>query len=427
MIKVGIFGSYNAASIGDFAILQGIIEQLRSRSNDIVFRVFSFACKETRDVLIKYENVYCTPSSPLKATEVWKRSDQLWNLHKNAHKSNFISKSISRFAKMILFVANARFWITKYKEIRDLDLLIIGGGNLLTNLYASWPIYLLIFTMLAKLAGIPIMFYAVGAGPIKGFLGKLIIKLTIGLADYITVRDEESANLLVNKGLLKECIVSADPALVLHPPQQEGSKTRLSAEGALIGVTVVPYFRINDWPYPDMHKYEQYVNWMADILDNMIEKLNCRVVFFGTHYPSDIEVAIEICNRMRRNNKVIVIKERLDVNAVMKLILCCDVIIGTRLHSLILSYICKTPFIGLIYQPKVRSFCRYVGLEDFVFELGERNHEFFLAKLGWILQHKEDIITKMSEKLPWLIKKSNISADLALSLVQKKIQDQKLG
>jgi polysaccharide pyruvyl transferase WcaK-like protein len=39
-----------------------------------------------------------------------------------------------------------------------------------------------------------------------------------------------------------------------------------------------------------------------------------------------------------------------------------DALVGMRLHSLILGSMYNLPMVGIVYDPKVESFCRYMGI-----------------------------------------------------------------
>lgn len=53
-----------------------------------------------------------------------------------------------------------------------------------------------------------------------------------------------------------------------------------------------------------------------------------------------------------------------DLDATMRLLTSADLVIGERLHAVILAAAAGTPFVALEYRPKVRDFTRSVGQED---------------------------------------------------------------
>lgn len=91
------------------------------------------------------------------------------------------------------------------------------------DLYRNWPIYPLIYALLAKSVDTPLMFYAVGAGPIQSWRGRFYLRLACRLSKNITFRDKESLDLVLHTlGIKKDkLLLSADPALCLNVEQQK--------------------------------------------------------------------------------------------------------------------------------------------------------------------------------------------------------------
>jgi polysaccharide pyruvyl transferase WcaK-like protein len=48
-----------------------------------------------------------------------------------------------------------------------------------------------------------------------------------------------------------------------------------------------------------------------------------------------------------------------------------DLVVGLRLHSLILSAAMGVPVVGLNYDPKIEGFMEYAGMEDYVSDATE--------------------------------------------------------
>ena len=88
-----------------------------------------------------------------------------------------------------------------------------GGGGLLQDTYPTrflfgpLPYYLLI-VFLAKLCGTKVMFFSQGIGPVNSKWGKILMKVFANMADFVTVRDQYSKDLLLRLGR--------------HPPTNSG-------------------------------------------------------------------------------------------------------------------------------------------------------------------------------------------------------------
>ncbi|KAB2490580.1 polysaccharide pyruvyl transferase family protein [Priestia endophytica] len=341
-MRVGIIGNYGHDNNGDEAILSGILTQLNTlgiRKGEIV--IFSNNPSNT-------ESRYNIKAVPL--------------LHK---KGNFIL-SVLHTVKQ------------SFKIMKDLDLLIIGGGGLLMDMYKrDAPLYSTL-GLLGYYAKCRVVIYGVGAGPITTKAGKFFIKTLANKADSISVRDVKSKELLKDIGIRKEIDIIGDPAFAIEPVRKRSKTNELKK----VAVTAVPYFSKQYWPQRDDSKYEAYVKGMAQNLDELIEKKGATVTFFSTKYPQDVEVTREIYDMMTYKQFVRLKDENLHPDEMVKLCAEQDLIIGTRLHSLILSVVASTPVLGVGYHHKVEHFLQALGKEEHFVEIGAlQEKDTFLQKV----------------------------------------------
>ncbi|WP_077214831.1 polysaccharide pyruvyl transferase family protein [Bacillus dakarensis] len=324
-MKIGIIGNYGHDNNGDEAILQGILTQLVDElginSDDIV--IFSNNPDNTKS---RYG---------LQTVKL-------------LHKRGSLLKS------MMATIAHNR------KIISGLNLLIIGGGGLLMDMYKrDAPLYSS-HAMLGRLTGCKVIIYGVGAGPITTKPGTFLIKKMISSAESVSVRDTKSKELLESIGVTKPVHVIADPAFQLG--KQVDRQPTSSVKN--IGVTAVPYFSKDYWPTSDEAIYRNYVNGMAANLDVLIEKHGVNVTFFSTKFPQDVKVTEEIFEVMKHRDHVTILKDNLHPPELVSICQKQDILIGTRLHSLILAVAAKTPVIGIGYHQKVKDFLKKIDREQ---------------------------------------------------------------
>jgi polysaccharide pyruvyl transferase CsaB len=367
-MKIGIIGNYGHNNNGDEAILTGIlkqlIEELSIPNEDIV--VFSNNPKDT-------EQRYGVKAVPI------------------FHRKGPLLFSIMKTLKENYFI------------MRKLDAIIVGGGGILMDLY-KWdgPLYATL-GLLGHYAGCKVIVYGVGVGPIETKLGALFIKQLSQKAFCISVRDEQSKRLLQALGVKRDIHVIGDPALYLAAPNEK-KESRFVQK---VAVTAVPYYNGRYWPTSNEQKYSNYVTGMAKNLDQLIEKKNVTVTFFSTKYPQDVQVTKDIASRMKHSDRVTIIDENLHPNDIVSLCASHDLVIGTRLHSLILAVVAKTPIIGVGYHPKVHHFLTFIRQADryvSVEELGMEPTSFvqIVEKMekNWldIQQETRQIAEQMREK-----------------------------
>jgi polysaccharide pyruvyl transferase CsaB len=323
-MRVGIIGNYGHDNNGDEAILSGILTQL------------------TEHLAVQKENIIVFSNYPENTTNRYGvKSVRL--LHK---KGNFLLS--------VLHTVKASYAIMK-----GLDLLIIGGGGLLMDMYKrDAPLYSTL-GQLGHYAGCKVAIYGVGAGPITTKPGMFFIKQLARKADSISVRDVNSKQLLHSIGVEKEIEVIGDPAFFVpaNGRRADGEKVRK------VAVTAVPYFSRQYWPSADDEKYDAYIRGMAANLDALVEKKEVKVTFFSTKYPQDVQVTKDIFEQMKQQKAAVILEENLYPEQIVHLCTEHDLVIGTRLHSLILAVTAGTPVIGIGYHQKVRDFMEAVGKE----------------------------------------------------------------
>ena len=98
-------------------------------------------------------------------------------------------------------------------EIAPLDLLILGGGGLL---YDGSALIYLREVAIAQELGVPVVVYAVSAGPLEYISVREAVRGALDRAAAVTVRDRGSQRLLEDVGVRREVRVTADPALLMR-------------------------------------------------------------------------------------------------------------------------------------------------------------------------------------------------------------------
>ncbi|GAA0439027.1 hypothetical protein GCM10008983_14910 [Lentibacillus halophilus] len=349
-MAIGIVGNYGNNNQGDEAILEGILLQLEethqiSREEIIVFSnqpEQTAATYGVQSVKLYYKN-----KSSL--------TTMLGTMHKN--------RSI----------------------IRNLDLLLIGGGGIFMDLYGREAFLFGMYGWLAKLSRTPVVLYGVGAGPILTKIGKTILRSLAHLAKLVTVRDPKSKKLLESIGVKSAIHVIGDPAFQVRQP----AASERSHDGMQIGVTAVPYHHRSYWPEEDMAKYEDYVTGMARNLDTLLaENPDATVNFFATKYPQDLQVAEAIRRRMDYSDHCTMQNVSMSHQEITRFAGEQDMVIGTRLHSLILALVSHTPVIAVSYHHKVQDFMDMVACDEYTIPIGQLHTDdaFFASSLRTMQQ-----------------------------------------
>ena len=300
--RVAISGSYGGMNLGDEAILEVILRELRA-SLDVDVMVFSRNSKDT-------EQRHKVRAVPIR----------------EMHKDDVI------------------------EELRKLDLFILGGGGILFDGLVE---DVLRDVNWAKELGIPVMVYAISVGPLKTPESKQLVVTALNKVDKITVRENEAKRILHDLGLEQEIEVTADPGLLLKP--QTFTKEMLKMEGINPDSPLVGFSLREPGPAaPDLN-IEQYHGILANAADFMVERFDAQILFVPMEIGDnkDPQHSHAVISKMVNAQRASVLKGEYSSAAVLGLMKHMSFVVGMRLHFLIFAGIQKIPFVPLPYATKV--------------------------------------------------------------------------
>jgi polysaccharide pyruvyl transferase CsaB len=345
--RVAISGSYGGMNLGDEAILEVILRELRA-SLDVDVVVFSHNAKDTE----QRHKVRAVPIRELHKDEV-------------------------------------------LEELRKLDLFVLGGGGILYDEVIEGFLRDVIW---AKELDVPVMIYAISAGPIKNAESKQLVNQVLNKVDKITVREGEAKRILTDLGVDQEIEITSDPALLLKP--QSFTKDMLNKEGInpdnpLVGFSV----REPGPAAPDLN-IEQYHAMLANAADYMVERFDAQVLFFPMEggENKDPQHSHAVISKMANTKRANVLKGEYSSGEVLGLMKHMSFAVGMRLHFLIFAGIHKIPFVPLPYASKVSGFLS--DLEMPMAPIAALNIGKLCAFLdrSWDLRHQ--IKKQLEEKIP---------------------------
>lgn len=309
--RVGISGSYGGLNLGDEAILESMVRQLRA-SVPAEITVFT---RDVDDTLRRHDVDHAIPIRGMTREE-----------------------------------ARA--------EVEKLDLLILGGGGILydrdTELYLRE-------VALAHEAQVPVVVYAVSAGPLNDPNNRKLIAKHLSRAAAVTVRDRQAMKLLEEAGVQREIVLTADPALLLEPdpiPADALKREALDTQHRLIGFSV----REPGPAAPDID-VEHYHALLANTADFMVARLDANVVFVPLELKKqDVQHSHAVVARMQYAQRATVLKGEYTSPQMLALMGQFQFCVGMCLHFLIFAALQGIPFVALPYASKVEGFLQDLDL-----------------------------------------------------------------
>ncbi|MFL6648911.1 MAG: polysaccharide pyruvyl transferase family protein, partial [Sulfurifustaceae bacterium] len=292
-----------------------------------------------------------------------------------------------------------------------LDLLILGGGGILFD--AEAKIYMR-EVELAREKSIPIMTYAIGAGPLNTPDAQQLVREQLNAIDVVTVREAGARKVLEEIGVKRDIVVTADPAFLLQPdPLPVGAIERegLDPTRRLIGMSV----REPGVAAPDIDQ-QMYHGLLANAADFMVERFDADVVLVPMEPKmQDVQHCHAVIARMLRAQRATVLKGEYTSSQMLSLVGKFAFAVGMRLHFLVFAALQGIPFVALPYSSKVEGFL--ADMELVMPPLHLVNEGRLLAHIDRNWDARDALKEQIVRKLPALRSRAAETNELALDLL----------
>jgi polysaccharide pyruvyl transferase CsaB len=331
-MKILVSGYYGFGNAGDELILETIASELLSKRNDIELTVLSVKPHETA---IRHK---------LRAVNRW------------------------NFVKIVI-------------EIIQCDVLISGGGGLFQDSTGSKGLYYYLFIiLLAKLLGKKIYIYGAGVNDLK-YLNRILTAGVFKLADGISVRENDSLNLLVKWGLpIDKITVTADPVMLKEVNIEKQHRDK---------PTVVFILR------PPV-KAKWRAELFAKLADAIAQRLKAKIVFIPFHPEHDAEFSVCVMHLMKAKASIVRWEKFDDIYETLGQ---ADLIISQRLHGLILALLYGIPLIGISEDAKIDRFLKELGQKN-ISLITDENYYSVLAVILDMWEWREEFKKTAKNILP---------------------------
>ena len=309
---VVICGAYGRGNAGDDAILEAILQEMRSIDPDMPVLVLSKDPKSTR-LAYRVQAV---------------------------HRSNFPA------------------WL---RAMRRAKLYINGGGSLIQDVTSRRSLWFYLHNIsAAKKAGCRVQMYGCGIGPVtRENHRRLAARVLNANVDVITLREPDSREELRLMGVTKpEILLTADPALTLRRASDD------EIDSVMLRAGIPPHgkyicFALRQWKGFEekaplfgaaaQYAYDAYgltpvFTAVEKHLDPVAHRLAAKSLTTPHYFLDDAGGAGTIIGSLSRM----------------------EVVVSMRLHALIFAAGQGIPLAGVVYDPKVSAFLKYIGQELFV-------------------------------------------------------------
>jgi polysaccharide pyruvyl transferase CsaB len=312
-------------------------------------------------------------------------------------------------------------------ELRNCDGLISGGGSLLQDATGALTIpYYLAILQLAQWLGKPTFIYAQGIGPVYRRMYDPFIRTIFMKCRYISVRDQESADLLQRMGVPGARIdVVPDPVMGLKLRQSVWDAASLAdsaVASAGVGDAPVIGISVRYW-----NKDRAELKALADILREVRAAREVILRFLPFHLPSDEEASRYVMDLLgvssAESSQVQLVSGVTHPQDMIAEVSSCSVLIGMRLHSLIYAASQSVPLLGLSYDPKIDQFLHRLDMRASAWTSAE-GLEFpasqVLHELLGLLQKPDDWKSAKQESIERLKQEAHRPAQQIIAVLRSK-------
>ena len=321
---VAVCGAYGRGNAGDEAILQSILQEIRELDPDVPVCVVSRNPAETK------------------------------RIHRVPAIHTFHLPAFARLSR------RSRLYLN-------------GGGSLIQDVTSRRSLWFYLFTLWqARRQKVPVVMYGCGIGPVlhradRKLAGRVISRNV----DVITLRETDSLQELDALGVSgPEIIPAADPSLTLK--LHDGA----AAEGIVRAAGLDPAgkytaFLLRPWP-----GFDEKAAAFAEAADRLYREDGLTSVFLTVDRGKDLAAARQVRKLMREPS--LLPEEKYTGEELADLLSYMNAAVSMRLHGLIFAAGRGTPLVGVVYDPKVRAFLRYIG-QDRAIDLGDVTAEKLVA------------------------------------------------
>lgn len=258
------------------------------------------------------------------------------------------------------------------QTMQNTDLLVLGGGGLfqghhqfsINALYNYLPGDIAAYArpfFMARQLGVKTLAWAQGVGPLDSMQSRQIVREVFTLADWVSVRDEGSAELLREIGVTRPVKVAPDPVWA-WPLNDKKNKSAISAAThhtqKKLAIVIRPWSFVDGWE-----------DYLVTAIKAVVPSTFTLVwVPFQSHQidgrsTSDIAFVESLMARLTDTHQC-ALYGNLTIPETVEVLGDCDAIFAMRLHAQILALAMGKPTLCYEYDPKMTAASAWAEVPD---------------------------------------------------------------
>lgn len=238
-------------------------------------------------------------------------------------------------------VVNRRSLKTVLKSIKQVQVVVLGGGSLLQDSTSFRSlVYYVVLILVARIKRKPVLLWGQGLGPLRHAWSRYLVGRVLNSATSITWRDSTSMQLAKRIGITTTMSVAPDPVWSHQANDYQG------------GGNIVLCWR------PTGQLTPRGWSLLLQAVDELSESKEKSVTWFAFHANQDANLLWTLSQkglvpqRLEAKSSTITAK---NIEHAQEIFSDASLVVAMRLHAFILSTISQCPTVALSYDPKVEA------------------------------------------------------------------------
>lgn len=293
------------------------------------------------------------------------------------------------------------------KQVRECDIFILGGGGLFQDETTFFNVNVWLSKLKYALKkNKKTYIYANSFGPINYKINERALRKILPKVDVITVRDALSYKYLKSIGVEKNLYLTADPVFGFDIKDASNKLERYNLPEEYICVSIRHWFDTHPFipvkictklgirRKKDKVAYEKYIQAVATCVE-YFNRQGKQIVFLSFFYNRDTKIAEDIQAQLSTpSSNMIVNREYIRPEDVVAIIKKSSLLVGMRLHSVIMAILAHTPVAVISYSQKVKGIVELAGLDEYCIDVNGMTGELLVEVVQNVEKDNAEIINK---------------------------------
>lgn len=285
----------------------------------------------------------------------------------------------------ILHVFSVLKWAPHYrKNMENADLIVIGGGNLISDVDWNFSTKLALVLKVAVARNLPVYIYGVGVSGTWTNRGLKLLRRQIAKSNIkaIYVRDQQS-KMNMQEYFVESCSEPVEVDVVRDPGLFVSRlyASKMSEIGAgRIGICITSAIAVRHHSKVTVTDDELFC-WYQNLYMGVVHA-GYECLLFTNGSPEDVAFAEDIVRSSSINEGVTIIElTPKNPEVLSNIISTCDVVVAFRMHALIAAYSYGSSIFALDWDEKVGAFMQSVGMRDNLISVQNTKAEELISRI----------------------------------------------